>query len=601
VHRDKRSDQTVTVFFLQGAARPTCVNELGAELAKLQTGLTNAFFEQVVLQLKVTGTPFNRNRVNNFDNNAECNNEINAVEKLLIDAKLTADAAEVKKCNVNCGIVRLASECVQEKQRNALRAQQALATGNVVTTADLLDRAHLPLFDRSLNAQQQNTFSAVFDGDARNRQTIDGLVAGQIADAVLEGRKGNYQDYKNLARSVADAADKEVKEVVAAFLKELEKDKRITDALANLNALQNQKDGLLVKQAFDLAAKRKAPVALPVVIHARISNIAAGQAETDLINALKAALGPETVLSASVADAANAGKKQLDVAMGVDQGEIATQEHEFGFVCVKAGVNCQFVADVHKPLFEIAQLLALVTTTTATTTTTTSTTTSTVATTTTATTTVDAACLNKLTKGATDCFASNAECVTDAAADNAAKCTCFQALTKCVSGLTQCTVVPVPSPTLSAADKKATLEQCTKVTGCTEAQCDALSSSSETPSSSSDVVCPSATCDMILQLDDDFLVLGLAAKIGQKTDKTAAVCARLRKNRQCVATSYPTGCPAPTNVSKFKSAIDDACRGENALMYADIDCDLCAPISAAATLRFAASFVLSATLLMIDI
>jgi len=348
----KRSNR----FFLQGAARPTCVNELGAELAKLQTGLTNAFFEQVVLQLKVTGTPVNRNRVNNFDNNAECNAEINAVEKLLIDAKLTADAAEVKKCNVNCGIVKLASECVQEKQRAALRAQQALATGNVVTTADLLDRAHLPLFDRALNTQQQNTFSAVFDGDARNRQTIDGLVAGQIADAVLEGRKGNYQDYKNLARSVADAADKEVKEVVAAFLKELEKDKRITDALANLNALQNQKDGLLVKQAFDLAAKRKAPVALPVVIHARVSNIAAGQAETDLINALKAALGPETVLSASVADPANAGKKQLDVAMGVDQGEIATQEHEFGFVCVKAGVNCQFVADVHKPLFDIAQV-----------------------------------------------------------------------------------------------------------------------------------------------------------------------------------------------------------------------------------------------------
>jgi hypothetical protein len=343
-------------FFLQGTARTTCVNELGAELVKLQTGLTDAFFEQVVQQLKVTGTPFNRNRINNFDNNAECNNEINAVEKLLIDAKLTADAAEVKKCNVNCGNVKLASECVQEKQRAALRAQQALATGDVVTTADLLDRAHLPLFDRALNTQQQNTFSAVFDGDARNRQTIDGLVAGQIADAVLEGRKGNYQDYKNLARSVADAADKEVKEVVAAFLKELEKDKRITDALANLNALQNQKDGLLVKQAFDLAAKRKAPVALPVVIHARVSNIAAGQAETDLINALKAALGPETVLSASVTDPANAGKKQLDVAMGVDQGEIATQEHEFGFVCVKAGVNCQFVADVHKPLFDIAQV-----------------------------------------------------------------------------------------------------------------------------------------------------------------------------------------------------------------------------------------------------
>jgi hypothetical protein len=39
--------------------------------------------------------------------------------------------------------------------------------------------------------------------------------------------------------------------------------------------------------------------------------------------------------------------------------------------------------------------------------------------------------------------------------------------------------------------------------------------------------------------------------------------------------------------------------GENALMYADIDCDLCAPISAAATLRFAASLVLSALLLTI--
>jgi hypothetical protein len=342
-------------FFRQGAARTACVNRLGAELVKLQTGLTDAFFEQVVQQLKVTGTPFNRNRINNFDNNAECNREITAVEKLLNDAQLTADAAEVKKCSVQCGNVGLAAECVQEKQRAALRAQQALANGNVVLTADLLDRAHLPVFDRALNVQQQQIFSDVFDGEKRNRQTIDGLVAGQIADAVLEGREGNYQDYKNLERSVADAADKEVKEVVAAFLKELEKDKRITDALANLNALQNQKDGLLVKQALDLAAKRKAPVALPVVIHARVSNVAE-DAEKALIDALKAALGPETVLSASVADAANKGKKQFDVAMGVDQGEIATQEHEFGLVCVKANVNCQFVADVHKPLFDIAQV-----------------------------------------------------------------------------------------------------------------------------------------------------------------------------------------------------------------------------------------------------
>jgi hypothetical protein len=139
----------------------------------------------------------------------------------------------------------------------------------------------------------------------------------------------------------------------------LEKDKSIADAKLKIDAGKKQADGLLIDAALKLAAARKNRVISPVVIHARVNNVDAMQAQ-NIQNAFKAVLGPETAVSAIVDDKANAGKKQFDVAIGVDQAEIETQDSEFGIACVQQNVDCQILADVHKPLFDLVQTKAVV-------------------------------------------------------------------------------------------------------------------------------------------------------------------------------------------------------------------------------------------------
>jgi len=68
------------------------------------------------------------------------------------------------------------------------------------------------------------------------------------------------------------------------------------------------------------------------------------------------------------------------------------------------------------------------------------------------------------------CADDQATCVTAAAADKAAKCKCFQV--KCG---TSCGVLP-PAPGTTVS--KAIIDGCVTTTGCTEAECTALFSSS---------------------------------------------------------------------------------------------------------------------------
>jgi hypothetical protein len=80
-------------------------------------------------------------------------------------------------------------------------------------------------------------------------------------------------------------------------------------------------------------------------------------------------------------------------------------------------------------------------------------------------------CTAEQTKTNEACTATATKCIADAAADNAKKCACFKV--KCGS-----TCGVLPSPTLSAEDKKKAAEACVTFTGCTLAECEALAASS---------------------------------------------------------------------------------------------------------------------------
>lgn len=203
------------------------------------------------------------------------------------------------------------------------------------------------------NNAQQAQFLAISDDVERLQQIIDGFVVGQIAAAVTESKNKNYADYKAAVVKAADVP-KEVAEIVAKFNVALAKDARLTDLAKLINAEQAQPEGVLIKQAFELAAKRKAKVAAPVVMHARVSNLDAA-AVAAAVTEFKKSLGPETVFAAAVTDVKNAGKKQFDLVTGVDQNEINTQDSEFGISCVRLGATCEIIKDVHKPTFDLLQ------------------------------------------------------------------------------------------------------------------------------------------------------------------------------------------------------------------------------------------------------
>lgn len=331
------------------------MQDLAKELVGLQTKLTDAFFNEVIKAFQLAGSDFNRNAIAFFDNANECNAEINKVDAALKALKLDTDAAAAVKCNVNCANnIKLAAECVQDAVRAAYHGQRAVVAGLVTETQNSLDRAQLPVFDKVFNNVQQAAFLDISDDDARLKQIIDAFVTGQIAAAVAESQKGNYADYKEKVVAKADV-QKEVAEILVQFNLELAKDARLVDLAKRINALQAQPEGLLIKQAFDLAAARKAKVAQPVVIHARVSNLADAAAVDAAVTEFKKTLGPETVFAAAVADAKNAGKKQFDLVTGVDQNEINTQDSEFGISCVRIGATCEIIQDIHRDTFLLLQ------------------------------------------------------------------------------------------------------------------------------------------------------------------------------------------------------------------------------------------------------
>jgi hypothetical protein len=204
------------------------------------------------------------------------------------------------------------------------------------------------------NAVEQTKFLDVSEDADRLKQSIAGLILGQIAQTAIELELGNYVSYndKVVAKADVPARSRSCSQLAKV---ELAKDARLTDAVKRLNALEKQETGVLAKAAFDAAAKRGEKVDAPVAIIARISNFAAAD-EKAVVDAFKAVLGPETKFFAtSKADAKNAGKKQIDVAMGVDQSEIGTQDTEFSIQCIKSQVDCEILEDVHKATFDFAQ------------------------------------------------------------------------------------------------------------------------------------------------------------------------------------------------------------------------------------------------------
>lgn len=331
---------------IQGAELKKCQDDLAKELVVLQNKLVDNFFAAVVEQFQVLGSPFDKNKINNFDNNAECQREINVFDQL---AKADSDL-----CKNQCNNVKLAADCLHGKVRDLLRTEQTKVAGDVNTALANLDRAQLPVFDKVFNAAEQTKFTDISEDADRLKQSIAGLILGQISQTAIELEKGNYVSYNDKVVEKA-AVPSEVATILALAKVELAKDKRITDALARLNALDaKQETAAIVKGAFDLTAKRGEKVDAPVAIHARISNFAAADEKT-VTDAFKAVLGPEIFFGKSKDDVKNAGKKQIDVAIGVDQGEIGTQDTEFSIQCVKSVVDCEILEDVHKTTFDLVQ------------------------------------------------------------------------------------------------------------------------------------------------------------------------------------------------------------------------------------------------------
>jgi hypothetical protein len=293
----------------------------------------------------VLGSPFDKNKINNFDNNGECQREIDVFTQLA--------AADANACKAQCGNVKLAADCLHGKVRDLLRVEQTKLTGDVDTALNNLDRAQLPVFDKVFNAVEQTKFLDVSEDADRLKQSIAGLILGQIAQTANELELGNYVSYNDKVTAKADVAS-EVAQLLQLAKVELAKDARLTDAVKRLNALEKQETGVLAKAAFDAAAKRGEKVDAPVAIIARISNFAAAD-EKAVVDAFTAVLGPEAKFATSKADAKNAGKKQIDVAMGVDQSEIGTQDTEFSIQCIKSQVDCEILEDVHKATFDFAQ------------------------------------------------------------------------------------------------------------------------------------------------------------------------------------------------------------------------------------------------------
>jgi hypothetical protein len=94
-------------------------------LVTLQNNLVDNFFNAVVEQFNVLGSPFDKTKINNFDNNGECQREIDVFKQLA--------AADAAACKAQCGNVKLAADCLHGKVRDLLRAEQTKAAGETST------------------------------------------------------------------------------------------------------------------------------------------------------------------------------------------------------------------------------------------------------------------------------------------------------------------------------------------------------------------------------------------------------------------------------------------------------------------------------------
>lgn len=541
----------------QGVARTTCAAELGKELAALQAKLMEGFFEAAVPSFRLAGDPFDRSKVYRFTPAGECITEINKQSTSLIASMLSLNSTEVLKCKPLCAnatSIQAAADCVHEKMRSALRGQQATFGGNVDDTLAWLSRAQLAVFDQVLTTQQQSSFLALLRDGRRQCQWVEGIVLGELATAVAAAKTGRFQNHRHV---VGSRASGEVAEVLKVFAVELEKDKRIADAKLRLGA--GQPRNLLAAQALNLAAQRKSQVAQPVAVLVRVTNVGAAQ-EAAVVDSFKTALGPEAVLTLSVDDAINAGKKQFDVAVGVDLPEVAAQDTELGLVCVEHAVSCEFVEDVHSGLFNLVRSATMSPT-------------------------------PQPTKppcpaaddfvGLTACGVTARDCVLAAAANNrtAEYCSCYEAFLSCISA----------RPTFSMCDgfdvtKKSYQDAC-RARNCTS--CGSTMPPAPTP--------PLAPCDLAAMqqramctdtypdMGSDTYRLVMAAQVGVVSAVTVRICASLRAYLVCSRRILEAAACDTTGLDVQYGGIGGRvalCRdSKGAALLKDVDCDMCTALT----------------------
>jgi len=333
---------------LVGGALSDCKTALAKELVDLQIQVQRDFFDAFIKFFSLFGTPFDRNKINNFDNLAECQREVNTFSDFL-------DAAQITSVKNFCANVKLAADNLRETVRAQLAAEQAKPNNQARVDLGLakLDRAHLAVFDKTLNVQQQNQFVDLTEDAERAKQSFEGFLLGQLSATVLEFNKGNYRNYKADIVAKADLQN-EVQQLINLAKAELAKNQLIVDAAKRLNALAlaPTPQALAVQGALKLAALRKETVDAPLAIQWRISDVDPTQ-EADIIKSFTDSLGPESFFLKSVKQAN--GKLVIDFATGMDVSDIGTRDSEFGLTCVQKAVTCTVVEDVHQAAFDLAQ------------------------------------------------------------------------------------------------------------------------------------------------------------------------------------------------------------------------------------------------------
>jgi hypothetical protein len=334
-----------------GQSTADCKVALAKELVDTQIAVQRDFFDALVKAFFIFGQPFDKNKINNFDNLNECKTEVDTFSDFL-------DATQIQSVKNFCNNVKNAADNLRETVRSQLATEEA--TTNNQARVDLglakLDRSHLSVFDKSLNTAQQNAFIDLTEDADRAKQTFEGFLLGQLSETVIEFKQKNYYNYKGEEVDVPSTAN-EVEILLALAVVELAKNQLIIDAGIRLNALAAKPtpEALAVAGALKLAAARKDKIVAPVAVQWRLTDVDATQ-EKAITDIFKASLGPETFFLKGVAQAN--GKLTIDFATGMDESEIGTRDSEFGLTCVQNNAVCTVVEDVHQPSFDLAQYKA---------------------------------------------------------------------------------------------------------------------------------------------------------------------------------------------------------------------------------------------------